>query len=75
MAFQTPQGKINHARDRGFSRAIHIQTPAADIAALVKPGADLDDSFVAFDIDNLEYLKIFGWNVSIDFDAGESCNV
>jgi hypothetical protein len=41
----------------------------AEFAALVRPEADLDDSFKCFDTDNQQWLTVHGWLADSITDA------
>lgn len=55
---------------RGFTQRLTIYAGDCEILALVNPAVDLDSRFKAYDVEEREYLNIFGWNCT--FDAGES---
>lgn len=45
----------------GYTRELMAYSSAGDLFILVKPGADLDDTFKAWDSDNQEFVRISGW--------------
>lgn len=61
---------VEGARERGLTRAVYIEAGASAFAALIRPQADLDGCFSAFDTDNCEMLAINGWLCSVE-DEGE----
>lgn len=51
----------NTAVRLGFTRHVYCDGGLVSFAALVKPDADLDGTFRAFDTDNQEWLNVNGW--------------
>jgi len=51
----------NVAVMRGYTRHVEIDIGGSSFAALIKPEADLDGTFRAFDTDNQEWIAVNGW--------------
>lgn len=60
------------ALDAGFTREIFATSSEYDLYLLIKPDADLDGTFRAWDSDCFEWLKVNGWQFSIE-DAPGLC--
>ncbi len=54
------------ARVKGFTRRVYIDAGMEGFEALVKPDADLDGKFKAWDLDNGEWLAVIGCNCLIE---------
>lgn len=50
----------------GFTKEIVASNNEMDLYLLVKPDADLGDTFKAWDTDNQEFLRVNGWLFSIE---------
>jgi hypothetical protein len=50
----------------GYTKEIHMAGGEYDLSLLIKPDADLDGSFKAWDMDEQEYIKVNGWLFSIE---------
>jgi hypothetical protein len=61
----------NAAVMQGYTRHVIVVTAngLAEFAALVRPEADLDDSFKCFDTDNQQWLTVHGWLADSITDA------
>lgn len=57
------------AREAGYTRAVLADSTHHTLELLIEPGADLDDTFLAFDRGANEMLHIHGWNFTIEPDA------
>lgn len=66
---QAPLG-VPRAVERGFSRPILADSENGLYShrLLVRPDADLDGSFVAFDVEELDYIVLSGWLYTIEDD-------
>ena len=47
----------------GYTRPVYLEGDYGGFAALIRPDADLDDRFTAFDTDNQEWLTVNGWQL------------
>ena len=45
----------------GFTREITLSNGAEELFLLIRPDTDLDSCFRAWDTDNQEYIKLYGW--------------
>lgn len=61
---------VSEASSRGFTRSILADSENGlhSHRLLVRPDADLDGSFLAFDVEELDYLIINGWLYTIEED-------
>jgi len=50
----------------GFTREVFATASEYDLHLLVKPDADLDGTFRAWDCDEQEWLSVNGWNFNIN---------
>lgn len=50
----------------GFTREVVASNGEMDLYLLVKPDADLGDTFKAWDTDNQEFIRVNGWLFSIE---------
>lgn len=57
---------IRGAMAKGYTRAIWAESPEYMLSLMAKPEADLDGTFRAFDLDELEWLSVNGWLFSIE---------
>lgn len=56
----------NAAVMAGYTEQVIASCDECDLFLLVKPDADYDDSFLAFDTDNQEMIRVHGWLFSIE---------
>lgn len=49
------------AHTKGYTKAITADGGPYTLSLLVKPDADLDSRFTAFDVDASEFIAINGW--------------
>ena len=49
------------AMQQGFTYAVFTENGAYTLELLVKPDADLDGDFIAYDLDCNEFIKVNGW--------------
>lgn len=51
-----------------FSKEVQAESNNGEfsLALLIKPDTDLEEAFKAWDIDNQEYIHVFGWNWSFE---------
>lgn len=59
------------ARERGFTRLVQIEGLDGGFEGLVRPTSDLDGLFMAYDLDNAEWVRVTGWNCSIEDVTGD----
>lgn len=45
----------------GYTREVFATTGAIDLYLLIKPDADLDGTFRAWDMDEQEFVRVNGW--------------
>lgn len=57
------------AMAKGYTRAIWAESDDYTLSLLVKPDADIEGTFRAWDQDESEWLKVNGWLFSIE-DVG-----
>ena len=50
----------------GFTREVVASNDEMDLYLLVKPDAELDGAFKAWDTDNQEFIRVNGWLFSIE---------
>ena len=57
------KNSTGYAERQGFTREVLADAPDGGILLhfLIKPDADLDGSFIAFCIDEMEYIRVNGW--------------
>lgn len=57
----TTNGPADEAKAMGYTRNVLLEGEGCSVEALIRPDADLDGAFVAFDEDSEEWLTISGW--------------
>lgn len=62
----TDQDMIRAAQAKGFTRQVQAEGGEYSLSLLIKPDADIDDRFRAFDIDECEWLNVNGWLFEIE---------
>jgi len=50
----------------GYTNEVYMEAGGYDLNLLVKPDADLDGTFKAWDMDEQAYIKVNGWNFTQD---------
>lgn len=61
------KGKIyNAAIALGYTRHVYIDFGSQDLDALVRTDVGTDGRFLAFDIDNNEWLEVYGWLATVE---------
>lgn len=53
----------DYAKARGYTVRRLLECDYCEFEALVRPDADLDGTFRAFDCDNAEWLSVNGWTL------------
>lgn len=67
MELATPITSENGARLHGYTKPIIVNfDDGTELYLLVKPEADLDGRFKAFDRDECEMLNVAGWLATIE---------
>lgn len=66
MELATPITSENGARLWGYTKPIMAAYGTYELSLLVKPDADLDDRFEAFDRDECEMIRVKGWVAVIE---------
>ena len=56
----------SQARTAGLTRMVIACSFNQDLNLLIAPDCDLDDEFIAFDLDAQEVIKVKGWLGVID---------
>jgi hypothetical protein len=59
------------AKTSGYTRRVYCDSDFYSFEALVKPDADLDDTFRCYDVDNGQWLNVNGW-MFVTEDMGET---
>ena len=62
----TDQQLIQAAMAKGYTREIWAEGGEHALNLLIRPEAYTDGTFRAFDLDECEWLKVNGWNFSIE---------
>lgn len=62
----TMEEMTREAMAKGYTREVWAESDEYTLNLLVKPDADLDGAFRAFDIDESEFLKVNGWLFAIE---------
>lgn len=62
----TDQELISKAMARGYTREVWAECADHTLNLLVQKDIDLDGRFVAFDLDECEFLRVNGWLFSIE---------
>ena len=60
----------------GFTREYIAENGGYEVHIFVRPDAELDGEFTAYDADNCEFITVIGWNVTLDdveVDDGPFC--
>lgn len=60
------QDLIQAAMAKGYTHHVSAESDEYTLDLLVKPDADMDGSFRAFDLGECEWLKVNGWLFSIE---------
>lgn len=63
----------NTAILEGFTRDVMAFSDACDLHLLVKPDADLDDRFKAWDCDEQEWIRVNGWLFTFEDATLDNC--
>lgn len=63
------QPSDNSAAQEGFTRAVHASAGAIDLFLFVRPDADLDDRFKAWDTDAQCFIYVNGWLFTFEDDG------
>ena len=50
----------------GYTKEVYLTSMEADLFVLVKPDADLDGIFKAWDTDNQQWILVNGWNFTAE---------
>jgi hypothetical protein len=58
----------NIATLAGYTKPIIAIYPAGELHLLIRPDADLDDCFKAWDTDQQEFIRVKGWMFSYQDD-------
>lgn len=64
------QQSDNSAAAQGFTRPLMASAGAIDLSLLVRPDADLDDRFKAWDVDAQCFIHVNGWLFSFESAEG-----
>lgn len=56
------------ARDDGYTMPVIADCSMHTLELLIKPGTDLDSTFVAYDRDENELLTVNGWLFAIEHE-------
>ena len=54
------------AREAGYTQAIIADCSLHTLELLIKPGTELDSTFIAYDRNAAEMIDVHGWNFSIE---------
>lgn len=59
---------IDQARAAGYTRAVYADCQGEELDLLVKQDADIDDEFIAYDVNENEFIKVYGWLLDVKDD-------
>lgn len=62
----TDQEMIQAAQAKGFTREVWAEGGDYTLNLLIKPDADIDGTFRAFDTEECEWLSVNGWLFAIE---------
>lgn len=61
----TDQNMRQAAMAKGYTQEVWAEGGDYSLPLLIKPDADLDGTFRAFDLDECEWINVNGWNFTI----------